>query len=119
MNLDAALSIASGGLANINAQLALVSHNVANASTPGYQVEIGTQHALSVGGIGMGVSTGPATRSVDDELQSNLLRQNATVAALQTRQAALSAIDSVNGTPGQGGDLVSLLGICRTSFPVC
>ncbi|HSU06518.1 MAG TPA: flagellar hook-associated protein FlgK [Acetobacteraceae bacterium] len=116
MNLDAALSIASGGLANINAQLVLVSHNVANASTPGYQVENGTQQALSVGGIGMGVVTGPATRSVDDELQADLLRQNATVAALQTRQSALSAIDTVNGTPGQGNDLASLLGNLQNQF---
>ncbi len=36
MSLDAALSIASSGLSAINQQLALISHNVANASTPGY-----------------------------------------------------------------------------------
>ncbi len=39
MSLVAALSIASGGIANVSAQLALVSHNVANASTPGYAME--------------------------------------------------------------------------------
>ncbi len=39
MNLAGAISIADSGLANINAQLALVSHNVANASTPSYAVE--------------------------------------------------------------------------------
>jgi flagellar hook-associated protein 1 FlgK len=116
MNLDAVLSIASGGLANINAQLALISHNVANATTPGYSVESGTQHELSVGGIGMGVVTGPAVRNVDAALQSDLLHQNATVAALQTRQTALSSIDTVNGTPGQGTDLASLVGQLQNQF---
>ncbi len=116
MNLDAALSIAGSGLANVNAQLALVSHNVANASTAGYAVETGNQQELTVGGLGMGVVTGPATRSIDAELQTNLLGQNATVAGLQTTQTALAAIDAANGTPGQGGDLGSLLGNLQNQF---
>ncbi len=58
----------------------------------------------------MGVVTGPATRITDAALQADLLRQNATVAGLQTTQTALAAIDTVNGTPGQGNDLGSLLG---------
>ena len=36
MTLDGALSIATGGLANINRQFGVISHNVANAGTPGY-----------------------------------------------------------------------------------
>ena len=116
MNLDAALSIAGSGLANVNAQLALVSHNVANASTAGYAVGTGNQQELTVGGLGMGVVTGPATRSIDAELQTNLLGQNATVAGLQTTQTALASIDAANGTPGQGGDLGSLLGNLQNQF---
>ena len=40
MNLDTSLSIATSGLASINAQYAVLAQNVANASTPGYAVEV-------------------------------------------------------------------------------
>src|SRR5487761_2051889 len=110
MGLDASLAIASGGIANVAAQLALVSHNVANAGTPGYATETGTQTARDAGGVGMGVATGPAIRLIDTTLQAEVRAQAATVAGLTTRQSALQAIDSVQGTPGQGQDLGSLLG---------
>jgi flagellar hook-associated protein 1 FlgK len=116
MDLSATLSIAGSGLANVNAQLALVSHNVANASTPSYSVENLSQQDLTAGGFGMGVVTGPATRTVDAELQSELLGQNSAVSGWQTTQSALSAIDAVNGTPGQGSDLASLLGSLEDQF---
>ncbi len=116
MTISAALSIATGGLANINSQLALVSQNVANASTPGYSVEIGTQQDLVADGVGLGVRTGPATRNVDAALQAEVFSQNATVAGLQTRQNALQAIDAVQGTPGQGSDIASLIGNLQDQF---
>ena len=63
MNLDSALSIASGGLANISRQMALISQNVANVSTPSYSVETPTQQSVTAAGEGMGVHTGPAVRT--------------------------------------------------------
>lgn len=116
MSLNAALSIADSGLAAINVQLGLVSHNVANASTPGYATESAGNTNVSVGGIGMGVRTSPATRDVDQALQGALLQQNATTAGLSTTSAAMSAIDAVQGTPGQGQDLASLLGNVQDAF---
>jgi len=116
MSLTSALSIANSGLANVNAQLALVSQNVANASTPSYSAEIISQQDLTAGGYAMGVVSGPATITVNAELQAELLNQNATVSGLQTTQSALSAIDAVNGTPGQGSDLGSLLGDLEDQF---
>lgn len=116
MSLDGALSIASGGLANIDAQLALVSHNVANASTPSYAVETLDTESLTAGGVGMGVLTGPATSSVNQALQDSVLQQNSTVAGLQTTQTALQSLDAISGTPGQGTDLGSLLGALQDQF---
>jgi flagellar hook-associated protein 1 FlgK len=116
VGLSAALSIASGGLANVQSQLALVSHNVANASTPGYAAEVGTQQSLDADGTGYGVRTGPATRNIDMALQAQVFRQNATVAGLQTRQSALQAIDAVQGTPGQNTDIASLLTNLQNQF---
>lgn len=116
MNLYSALSIASGGLANIDRQLDVISHNVANANTPGYSREIATQSSVTAGGVGLGVRTQPTQRQTDDLLQAGLLLQNATVAGLSTRQAALQTIDQVQGTPGQGGDLPALLGKLQDTF---
>jgi flagellar hook-associated protein 1 len=116
MNLTSALSIATGGVANINAQLALVSQNVANASTPGYAVETGTQQSLTADGIGLGVHTGPAQRQIDQALNDSLTAQNASVSGLATTQSALQSIDAVLGSVGQGNDVGSLLGQLQSQF---
>ena len=116
MSLDASLSIATGGLANITSQLAVVSQNVSNANTAGYTLEIGQQTALSAGGMELGVRTGTTVRSVNAMLQAEAWQQNATVAALTVRSNALAAIDAANGTPGQGDDLASLTGSLNDAF---
>lgn len=116
MNLSGALSVASGGIANINTQLALISQNIANANTPGYAVEVGTQESITGDGIGLGVHTAPARRQIDQALNDSLTQQNATVSGLATRQTALQAIDTVLGTVGQGNDLGSLLSALQNKF---
>jgi flagellar hook-associated protein 1 FlgK len=116
MSLASALTIATGGLANVSAQLALVSHNVANASTPSYAVETLDTESVTAGGVGMGVLTGPAMRNVNQALQAATLQQNSTVAGLQTTQTALQAIDAISGTPGAGTDLGSLVGNLADQF---
>jgi flagellar hook-associated protein 1 FlgK len=116
MSLEGALAIASGGLANVNRQLALVSQNVANANTPGYAAEIGTQQSVTADGVALGVRTGLTIRNIDACLQGEVFSQNATVAGLQTRQTALQAIDAAQGTPGQGNDIASMLGQLQNQF---
>jgi flagellar hook-associated protein 1 FlgK len=116
MGLSAALSIATGSLANVTGQLALVSHNVANADTPGYVTENATQQSATADGIGLGVVSGPVTRNIDTAVQAQAFQQNSIVAGLQTTQTALQAIDAVQGTPGQGGDIASQLGVLQDQF---
>lgn len=116
MSLDSALLIASSGLANINRQISVVSQNVANASTPDYAREVGTQTNVTALGAGYGVFTGPTVREIDLQLQAQVFTQNATVTGLQTRQAALQPIDAVQGTPGAGNDLSSMLGKVQDAF---
>jgi flagellar hook-associated protein 1 len=116
VSLDGVISVATGGIQNINRQMAVVSQNVANASTPGYAAEVSTQTSMVADGQGMGVRSGPAIRNVDIALQGEVFGQNATVGGLLTRQAALNAIDAVQGTPGQGGDIASLLGKLQDQF---
>jgi flagellar hook-associated protein 1 FlgK len=116
MSLGGALSIASSGLANIAANFSVISQNVANANTPGYAVEAVTTTSLAAAGNGVGVRTGPTTRQIDTQLEADLYTQNGAVSGLQTQQAALQAIDAVQGTPGGGGDLASLLGNLQDAF---
>ncbi len=116
MSLGAALSIASSQIGNLNAQIALVSQNIANATTPGYAVEDVAQHSLTAGGIGLGAANGAVQRAVDAQGQAAVLAQNADVASLQTRQAALAQIDAAQGAVGSGTDLGSLLGAMGNAF---
>jgi flagellar hook-associated protein 1 FlgK len=116
MSLNGALLIASGGLANISRQMAVVSNNIANAGTPDYAREIAPQQSMTASGQGMGVFSLPVVREIDLQLQRQVFQQNATVAGLQTRQLALQSIDAVQGTPGQGADLSSMLGNLQDGF---
>lgn len=116
MSINSAMSIASGGLAVISRDLALVSQNIANVNTPNYAAETSTQTSVTAEGQGLGVQAGPSRRQIDLALQGATLRQNASVADLQTRQSALQAIDIAQGTPGDGTDLPSLLGQVQSQF---
>ncbi len=116
MSLDSSLSIATGSLANINAQLGLVSNNVANASTPDYSVETSSQLSLIAGGQPLGVQTEAATRAINLALQQSAFQQDNTVAGLTTTTTSLQTIDALQGTPGQGNDLGSLLSAVRDQF---
>src|SRR5271165_3037747 len=116
MSLDGALSIATGSLANINAQLGLVSNNVANASTPDYSTETANQQSLVAGTQSMGVQTEAATRAINLALQQSLFQQDTTVSGLTTTTNSLRTIDTSQGTPGQGNDLGSLLSKVQDAF---
>ena len=115
-SLTASLDIAGSGIAAVNAQLALVSQNISNANTPGYVAEQLPQTNLQAAGQGEGVVIGVATRSIDLQLQQDLLVQNAVVSGLTTTQAALQPIDAAQGTVAGGNDLSSLLGNLNTAF---
>ena len=116
MSLNSILSTASSGLASINAQLGVVSQNVANASTPGYAREVVGLTDLTAGGVGYGVVTGPATQEVDTALTAALTEQNAAVAGAQIRSTALANVDTAQGTTGAGNDLSSRVGALQDAF---
>ena len=116
MSLSASLAIASGEIGNINAQFALIGHNIANAGTPDYAVEQVGQQSLAAGGVGLGARLGTVGRSIDTVLQSSLFAQNGSVAAQQAQVSALQPIDAAEGAPGGGNDIASLLGNLGNQF---
>ena len=116
MSLIDPFSVATSGLANVNRSIGIVSHNIANAATPGYVRETQTQRALSADGQVMGVATGLTTRDIDTALQTRLLTQNATAAGAAARSDALAQIDAAHGQPGAGDDIAALLGKVKDGF---
>ncbi|GBR75015.1 flagellar hook-associated protein FlgK [Acidiphilium acidophilum] len=116
MSIASGLSIANSGLAAIEAQLSVVSQNVANANTAGYSAESVSLTATSAQGLGTGVSAGPAIQLVNTSIQSQLNASVADQSFQQTTASALTGIDQVMGTPGQGNDLSSLLGNLQSGF---
>ncbi len=116
MNLGASLSIAASGLAAVNAQLAVTSQNVGNASTPGYATETVAQSDVTAGGYGQGVTTRPAVLTTNPQLQASVLSQSADVAGQQVTSDALASLDGLQGTTGAGNDLASLVGALSNAF---
>lgn len=116
MFLGNTLGAASSGLDSIERQLAVVSQNVANASTPNYTKEIVPLSSLDSAGGPAGVRTGQTQRQMDLALQANLFVSVGHEAATNVAQAALSAIDQASGKPGGGQNLPTLLGTLRDSF---
>ncbi len=116
MSLDSILGNASSGLAATSQQLALVSHNVANAGTAGYAEETSANADITSGGIGYGVRAGPATAAADAALQSALNAQGGAVAGQQALSTALTAVDAAQGTTAAGNDLPSQLGALSNAF---
>ncbi len=116
MSLGSILGTASSGLASVNQQLAVISQNVANASTPGYAREMAADTDLTASGQGFGVVTGPATAAVDTALQSELDVQSAKIAGAQVRSTALTSVDAAQGATGAGNDLASRVGALQDAF---
>ena len=110
------LSIALSGIANTNRNLAVLSQNIANANTPGYIHESHQQTAADANGLPFGVRSGVTVRDLDTAVQNQLLLQNAATGQDSTRADALARVGQVQGKPGAGNDITSLLGKLRDSF---
>lgn len=116
MSLTGVLGAATSGLDGITRQLAVASQNVANAGNAGYVRESVAVTAATDGTNGIGVRSGPATRTLDQALQSQTVAASAILAGQQVQSDALAGIDAASGQPGSGTDLPGLLGKLRDSF---
>jgi flagellar hook-associated protein 1 FlgK len=99
-------SIAASGLAADTAELNTASNNLANISTQGYveeQVNLTTQPAGGMSGVGGGVEIGSVSRMVSQIYQqANLSAQNTSGAANQTNQVYQS-IQTIFPEPSSAG----------------
>ena len=116
LNLDTALSTAASGIAATQAQLAVLSDNIANAGVTGYTEKTLDTTTFVAGTLSIGVRTGNVARSVDLAVQQSLLTADSNVAALTVQTQALQAINNVQGVPGAGTNLSDGLTAVQNSF---
>ncbi len=105
MSLSSALSIAMSGLSANQAGLAIVSSNVANASTPGYVSQSLNQVEQVVGGLGTGVQVAGITRALNTYVQSQLRTETSGEGYASQISSVLTQLQNVYGTPGGQGTL--------------
>jgi flagellar hook-associated protein 1 len=109
MSLEIALSNAVSGLTAAQANLSLVSGNVANAQTPGYSRETLPQTTQILDGSGSGVQTGVAQRVSDQVLTASVRSQNSITATANTLNTYFQQIQNLFGQVGDANSLPDTL----------
>jgi flagellar hook-associated protein 1 len=110
--LALSLNTALSGLQAAQANLSLISANIANAQTAGYTTQYYNQSAEFIDGEGAGVSTGVALTTSDPILQASLNAQQSTTSAASTLNSYYQQIQNLFGQAGSDqtlGDSVNSL----------
>lgn len=108
MSIGSALQTALAGLQATQAQIQVISTNVANVQTPGYSREILPQKTV-ITTAATSVETGAVQRVVDQVLNTNLMNQTTTASNASTLSTYYKQIDSVFGQVSSGGTVNSAL----------
>jgi flagellar hook-associated protein 1 FlgK len=104
MSIESALETALSGLRATQAQIQVISGNVANVQTAGYSREILPQETV-VTSVATGVETGAVQRVVDQVLNTNLTNQTTATSAATTLDTYYKQIDSLLGQVGSGASI--------------
>jgi len=107
MGLSATLSNALSGLSVTQSGLEIVSRNVANSGTAGYNVQRQTP-LDSVGGNSSSVRATGVNRAFDQSLQSYYTKEVSDGGYAQARSEFLTRLETYLGKPGETGSLDSL-----------
>jgi flagellar hook-associated protein 1 FlgK len=102
MGLDVALQDALSGLRATQAQIQVISSNIANAQTTGYSEEKITATPIQTPTGGAGVQTGIVQRVSDQLLTSQLATQTSASSAAATTNDYMQQLQSLLGTVGSG-----------------
>ncbi len=104
MSIESALQTALSGIRATQAQIQVISGNVANVQTPGYSREVLPQETV-VTSVASGVETGAVQRVVDQVLDTNLTDQMTSTSAATTLDTYYKQIDSLLGQVGSGASV--------------
>lgn len=113
-----ALNTAISGLRAAQQQLSVISNNVTNATTPGYNRQIAPQktQVLRESGTTVGVLTQNVIRQVDMNLQRDLWTQISASSMQDVQVQYLQQIQNFNGPPDKGFSIAAKLADLRDSF---
>lgn len=113
-----ALNTAITGLRAAQAQLSVISNNVSNATTPGYNRQVLPQETqlLRETGQTVGVRTGSVIRTVDMNLQRDLWTQISASSAQDVQIQYLQQVQTFNGPPDKEFSIAAKLAELRDSF---
>ncbi|HPD83025.1 MAG TPA: flagellar hook-associated protein FlgK [Alphaproteobacteria bacterium] len=113
-----ALNTAITGLRAAQAQLSVISNNVTNATTPGYNRQILPQETqlLRESGQTVGVLTGAVIRTVDMNLQRDLWTQISAASMQDVQVQYLQKIQDFNGPPEKEFSIAAKIAQLRDSF---
>jgi flagellar hook-associated protein 1 FlgK len=102
--LSSALRIGTNGLNVAQASLAMVSHNVVNANTPGFSRQIAISGSTSINGSGTGVALSEIQRVTDKFINFRSTQATSDTSYAQTRKSYLDTLEGVmTGGSAQGG----------------
>lgn len=105
MALALALQNALQGLNVTQRTLNVLSHNVANANTPGYSRQVANLSPNYLEGVGTGVRIEDVVRKVDKYLQVAARGESSSVGEAATLEDYLDRVQILLGQPGKGNSL--------------
>lgn len=116
MTIGLALQTALTGLRANQQRSAILSRNIANATTPGYTRKEAVLASLTVGGEGRGVEVRDIRRTVDTGLAREVRTQTSTQMSLAVRAESLAAYTQAVGQPEEERSLSSALAGLEQAF---
>ena len=118
MSLNLIMNNATSGLMTAQAQLRVVSDNVANVNTPGYVRKLAEQQAMTTQGIGAGVEIARIRLATDRFLQAASFSAGAEAARQGVRYELYDRIQSLFGNPSGDTDFFSQIDAMFSAFAV-
>ena len=116
MALLSSISSSLSGMRTAQAQLEIVSNNIANVDTQGYTRKTAAQSAYVVAGETMGVRLGNTQRTVDEGLLKSFLTSNSLTSSLSTQYDYLSRMDNLMGTTADNNSLAANVSGLQSAF---
>ena len=116
MSLNSIIGTANSGLQTAQAQLKVVSDNVANVNTPGYVRKTVDTTALVTAGQGSGVGIAQIRNVIDQFLQTASLGATSDASKASAQSSTLAQAQALFGDPSTTGSYFSTLDNVFTAF---
>lgn len=116
MSIGLALQTALSGLQANQTKSAILSRNIANATTPGYTRKEAVLTSVTIGGDGRGVQVSDVRRSADASLAREVRVQASATAAQTARAEILSVYTQAIGQPQEERSFSAALAALERAF---